>query len=83
MKAVEVAWKQEDKLKAKNYLWESIKDRYLGVLVREPVAPKEWINAEYPDSDPENTVALRLIIEGKLQAMTLYYKNACEIKRPE
>jgi len=30
-----------------------------------------------------NEVALKLIISGKLQLMQLYYKNACEITRPE
>ena len=71
--------KKEDKNKAKSELWEEIKDRYLGVLVRQLLTPKEWVHAEYPIDQLDNEVVLKMLIEGKLEYMNKFYKNASEL----
>lgn len=75
--------KKEDKTQAKISLWEEIKDRYLGVLIRQQVPPKVWVNAEFPVSDQDNEVVLKMLIEGKNELMNRYYKNACDLMSPE
>lgn len=67
-KRLQEAEKPSDKVKALEAIWDDTLDRYSGVLIRQLVEPRVWLNAEFPLDSPEDSqteVVRKMLIKSK------------------